>query len=473
MLPTTDPSTGLPPEPPSLKRLLAVWLLVPLLLLVPVAAGLQYWLTLRPALNSLDHGLGDAALALANLLHVDRDGGIVFDLAPQTERSLRTDRDDRVYYAVLDPDGRRVAGDPALAGLNVVTESPRSGAARYENYGDARIEGEPVRIAVYRTPCGAGECEVRVAETTHKRQHAQRDAVLAAFASMLVLALLLIVLMMVAIDRALRPLVEVHDELARRSLDNLDPIESTRAPAEVQPLLQAINRLFVRLRGAAQTQQAFIADAAHQLRTPRTALRTEAELALLEPHPPALTPTLRRLAGTSERASRVAAQLLSLARADAPSTQPSVRVDLRTTCGEAAQEWVPRALSAGVDLGFDLEPAAVSGQPLLLQELLANLLHNAIEYAGRGARVTVRTRSSAAGALLEVEDDGPGIPPADRDRVLARFERGSQARGHGSGLGLAIVRDIAAAHAGEVRLLDPPGGRGLLVQVQFPPLGPA
>ena len=453
---------------PSLKALLAAWLLVPLVLLVPVAAGLQYALTLRPALDALDHAIGDVALALGELVRTEADGSVHVDLSPQTERSLSTDRDDMVVYAVLGPDAATLAGHPGLGALQFTRRTARSAGSPL-SFGDGALGEAPLRIAALRVACGRGQlCEVRVAETTRKRERAERDAMLAAAVSMSVLAVLLFAATLMAIDRALRPLVRVHDEIARRSLDNLQPLSDAGAPAEVQPLLQAINRLFLRLREAAAAQQAFIADAAHQLRTPLTSLRTEAELALLEPHPPALTPSLQRLNDSAGRAARLAAQLLALARAEAPSDAPPRPVDLRDLGAAAAQEWVPRAVAAGIDLGFDLQAAPARGQPVLLQELLANLIDNAIQYAGRGAHVTVRTGSDDAQAWLGVEDDGPGIPPEDRERVFARFERGRDARGQGSGLGLAIVRDIALRHGGTVTLHTPEGGRGLRVMVTLP-----
>ncbi len=454
---------------PSLKRLLAAWLLVPLLLLVPLAAALQYWITLRPALDSLDHGLGDAALALSNLLREEADGSVVFDLTPQTERSLRTDRYDAIFYAVLGPDGVRVAGDEILARMDVARTA--SGDGSPWQFLTTQLQGMRVRVAVYRQPCARGECEVRVAETMRKRELAERDALLGAAASLLVLAALLMVLMFVAIGRGLQPLSRLRAELEERSLDRLQPLDARDAPAEVQPLVQAINEMLGRLRNAAEAQRNFIADAAHQLRTPLTSLRTEAELALLEPHPPQLTPALSRLAESSARAARLAGQLLSLARAEGPAAEAVTLIDLQQVARAAASEWVPRAMTAGVDLGFDLQPAPVQGRALLLQELLANLLHNAIEYAGRGARVTVRARTELQGdaqrAVLEVEDNGPGIPPADRARVFERFDRGSRPRGNGSGLGLAIVRDIALAHDARVTLGDGADGIGLRVRVEF------
>jgi two-component system sensor histidine kinase TctE len=264
--------------------------------------------------------------------------------------------------------------------------------------------------------------------------------------------------------------MHLRDQLAHRSLDNLSPLDRGHAPAELQPLVEAVNRLFERVRSAAARQQAFIADAAHQLRTPLTALRTEAELALLEPHPPALAPTLQRLNATSARAARLANQLLAVARAEAELQKPDglEQVDLKTLATAVAREWVPRALAAGIDLGFALDSARVNCRPVLIEELLANLMHNALEYAGGGAHVTVRTCTRHGVAYIEVEDNGPGIAPPDRVRVFERFDRGSTPRGAGSGLGLSIVHDIALRHHGSVELLEGSEGKGLMVRVRLP-----
>ena len=450
----------------SLKRVLAVWLLVPLVVLVPLAAALQYWLTLQPALQVLDHALSDEAVALANLVRVESNGGVSYDISEQTERSLRTDRLDTILFAVIAPDRRLLAGDAVLA-------AARIGSRPDWNYADATIDGVPMRATAHRVECGTGWCEVRVAETLRKRELARRDVLVGAVTTMLVLASLLVLLTFVAIQRGLRPVMHLRDELAHRSLDNLSPLDRGHAPAELQPLVDAVNRLFERLRSAAARQQAFIADAAHQLRTPLTALRTEAELALLEPHPPALAPTLQRLNATSARAARLANQLLAVARAEAELQKPegAEQVDLKTVATAVAREWVPRALAAGVDLGFSLDSARVQCRAVLIEELLANLMHNALEHAGRGTHVTVRTCTRDGAALIEVEDNGPGIALADRVRVFERFDRGSAPRGAGSGLGLSIVHDIALRHGGSVELLDGAEGKGLLVRVRLPSVG--
>jgi two-component system sensor histidine kinase TctE len=276
--------------------------------------------------------------------------------------------------------------------------------------------------------------------------------------------------LLIATRRALRPLDALSAQVARRSLDDLPPLDTHSAPEEVGELVEAINRLFSRLRDAALAQSAFLADAAHQLRTPLTQLRTESELSLLQAHPASFAPTLTRLAAASARTARLAEQLLSLARSDASASgaTPAEHFDLRVIADGLARETAHRALDRGVDLGFELQSAMVHGRPHLVRELLNNLVDNAIVHGGSGTRITVRTWREAGTAMIEVEDDGPGIPTADRDRVFERFARGSNAQPEGSGLGLSIVRQIAHAHGATVALADPERGRGLTVRVGFP-----
>lgn len=239
-------------------------------------------------------------------------------------------------------------------------------------------------------------------------------------------------------------------------------------PRELVPLQSAFNRLFERLASAAETQREFLADAAHQLRTPLTSLQTEIELALLEPHDQRLDPLLARLRQRVQRSARLAQQLLSLARAEDRSVDVGAALNLRDIATESGQDWAHRALPSGVDLGFELADAPALGHAFLLRELLENLIHNAVNYAGPDARITVRCGSDAAGPWLEVEDNGPGIPPAERAAATQRFRRGSSAVGIGSGLGLAIAADIASRHGGRLELLDAHAGPGLRVRLTLP-----
>jgi two-component system sensor histidine kinase TctE len=458
---------------PSIRRSLVMWLVLPLALLVPATAFLFYRLALAPALDSLDHALDGTALALEKLVRQD-NGVLSLSMSPELDNALRADRYDEVHWVALGPDGRVLGGDRELATLG----GPPS--AVDWRFFDARYAGQPVRVALHSWTClpagaghAAGQCEARVSETLNKRQGVAQQVLAAASSAMLVEALVLAVMGWLAIVRSLKPVESLSKDIEQRSPEHLGPVVRPDIPREVAPLVTALNDLFARVVTASAAEKAFIADAAHQLRTPLTVLRTETELALLESHPPQLEGLLRRLHIATTRAARLANQLLSQARAEHERHNSAMeRFDLKQIATEAAEEWVARSMDAGVDLGFELESARVDGHGFLLREMLANLLDNAINYAGHGARVTIRTGTSSAGparAILEVEDNGPGIPEADRERAFERFQRGN-AGGTGSGLGLSIVRDIAGHHGALAELLDGPGGVGLKVRVTFAPV---
>jgi len=457
---------------PSIRRSLVMWLVLPLALLVPATAFLFYRLALAPALDSLDHALDGTALALEKLVKEDK-GVATLAMSPELDDALRADRYDDVHWVALGPDGRLLGGDRELAKLG----GPP--AAVDWRFSDASYDGQPVRVALHSWACVAagpdrieGMCEARVSETLNKRQGVAQQVLAAASSAMLVEALVLAVMGWLAIVRSLKPVESLSKDIEQRSPEHLGPVDRPDIPREVAPLVTALNDLFARVVKASAAEKAFIADAAHQLRTPLTVLRTETELALLEEHPPQLEGLLRRLHIATTRATRLANQLLSQARAEHERHNSAMeRFDLKQIATEAAEEWVARSMEAGVDLGFELETARVDGHGFLLREMLANLLDNAINYAGHGARVTIRTGTSNATpicAILEVEDNGPGIPPEDRERAFERFQRGN-AGGTGSGLGLSIVRDIAGHHNARAELLDGPGGVGLKVRVTFAP----
>lgn len=278
----------------------------------------------------------------------------------------------------------------------------------------------------------------------------------------------------------LSPIGEVARALQAQTHHSLEPVDDRALPTEVAPLTQSVNELLLRLGDALAAQRHFIADAAHQLRTPLTALKLHADEAARETDPQRLRPLIDEVRRAADRAVRLSNQLLTLARAE-----PSARIDephpfdLRQVVFDAASQWVPRAIEAGVDLGFapaeSSEPLQVSGASDLMAEAVHNLIDNAIHYAGRGSRVTVSVASDGRGvAELRVDDDGPGIAPNDRTRVLQRFHRAtppeaaSGSRAAGAGLGLAIVADIVRAHDGEVRIEQGSAGRGTCVRVSLP-----
>jgi two-component system sensor histidine kinase TctE len=416
---------------------LLLWLLLPLLLLIPLTAALIYALALRPALDGLDRALTDTAVALAQIVDVKDGAQATLPISEQTARALQADLVDETFFAVGDDKGR--------------------------------------------LPTPAQVCPILVAETLGKHNAAQRSVLLASLLGALALALPMAAMAMVAVGRGMRPLRVVATEVVSRTPDQLEPIDARAVPREVVAFVNALNDLFGRLRAAAAAQRAFIADAAHQLRTPLAVIRVEAAQALDSPHPPALRPTLERLHSAAERGARLAQQLLLLARAEATAidaAQPEQLLDLSRLVTEAADRWLQPSLEAGQDLGFDLTSAWVKGNPLLLAELIGNLVHNAIEHAGAGSRVTISTSTQGGRAQLIVEDDGCGISAEEQASVWQRFRRGRGAKGTGSGLGLAIVKDIAHLHGANATLATGAQGHGLRVCISFaaapaPEPGPA
>ena len=445
----------------SLKQRLLIWLMAPVLVAVPAAGIVLYDVMHDTAISWLDQALGDTALAVASLLR-ERDGAVFVDVSGPTDRALRFDRTDRIYYLVLDPAGEVLFGDAQLARLQLPQRKPNEWFFTL-----ATLNGESLRAAALGTTCGRSVCQILVAETLNKRDALQRQLAVVVMLLIGGMAILLAGAGWWATYRGLRPLARLSAELEQRDLARLEPLQPD-VPAELRPLIAAFNRLFERLRRASSAQQDFLANAAHQLRTPLTSLRTEIDLALLEPHDPQMEPVLKRLQGSVDRSARLATQMLSIARAEAEPGGREQPLDLRDIAAQVAEDWVPRALQSGADIEFELESAPALGQGFLLRELLANVLHNALNYAGPAPRITVRTGCDDAWSRMEVEDNGPGIPPQERERALRRFERGSESKGPGSGLGLAIALDIAQRHRGRLELLDAASGSGLRVRLSVP-----
>jgi len=270
------------------------------------------------------------------------------------------------------------------------------------------------------------------------------------------------------IRAGLAPLSRMRALVEDREPNDLAPIELEAAPQEVRALAKAINSLLAEVRESVGAQKRFISDAAHQLRTPLAGLKSQTDLALAEAAEPALRARLQRVNESATRSAHLVNQLLSLARAEpGSSTEGRARFDLRKLAAELCAEMVPRALAAGVDLGFDEgsanTPAMVLGHAFLVREAITNLVDNALRYAGSCSVVTVRVRAEEMQAVAEVEDNGPGLAESDRERVFQRFVRATH-EGTGCGLGLAIVKEIVARHGGSIALesVEPRGLRAVM-----------
>jgi two-component system sensor histidine kinase TctE len=461
----------------TLRSKLLRWLIVPLATLGAVNAVHNH-VTVRRAMNAAyDRSLYASALAIAEKV-TPGPGGPLVDLPPVALEMLDTGDQERIFY--------RVAYDAAQREDVFVTgyadlPAPPPGAGRTVFY-EAEYHGDPVRIVALRTLLRAEQpilLKVRVAETLLGRTSRTRAIVARALGSQVILILLAGVLVWFGISRGLAPLSHLSREVARRSAADLAPLPLRDVPREVSPLIGAVNQLMRRVRDAIAAHRRFVADASHQLRTPLTVLRTQAEFALRQDHVEPMRAAVAQLRDHSQATSHLANQLLSLARAEPTSGDAASEelFDLIALAREACSSLVPEALARGVDLGFEVPEgfaqANVRGRSYLIRELIANLVDNALRYGAPAGTITVGVSAAGTHAVrLSVEDDGPGIPQRERARVLERFYRLPGSAGNGAGLGLSIVNEIARGNGAEVRLFDGASGRGLLVEVIFPTARP-
>ncbi|MCC6474814.1 MAG: sensor histidine kinase [Burkholderiales bacterium] len=447
----------------SLKRLLTTWLVAPLLALILLSALPAYKLAVDAANEAYDNGLLNPAIAISRYVRLT-DERFEVDLPPVALEALRVDSADRIFFRVTGPNGDLIAGNAAIPAPDIPV--PAAGHTFY----NTRVGNVRVRVAAVSVPRRYGEVLVQVAETTSKRDGLVKEILAGTLIPALVVAIAAGALVWFGIRRSLAPLATLKQEIERRSPSDLSPVPGGDSPEEVRPLLDALNRLLARLDAALGAQQRFIANAAHQLRTPLAGLRTHVSLARRNPASPETGALLDMIAGETDQASHLANQLLTLARAEPGTGRPDLHqpVNLREIANNTAQTWVRTAVDRNIDLGFELEDASTPGDPLLLRELLANLVDNALAYTPSEGTVTVRTRAQDGQAVIEVEDDGPGIPESEREKIFERFYRIPGTAGGGCGLGLAIVREIAGRHGARVILESPPGGRGTLARVSFP-----
>jgi two-component system sensor histidine kinase TctE len=447
----------------SLRLRLTYWLIGPLLLLLGAGSLVSYRIAFHAANQAYDSALLDPVLAIAS--HIRRSGDrLELDLPTIAIEALRTDTEDRVYYQVLGPGEDLVAGTPRLPA------PPQRLAPEEHAFYDATLEGERIRVAARAVQVDGSTAIVQVAETLVKRDRLVLELLIASTITPLMIAFAAVALFWFGIGQGLAPLERLRDEIASRSARDLRPVSEQDKPQEVQPLVGALNRLLSRLNAAIGAQQRFIANAAHQLRTPLSGLKTHAELARRQPSTLELKSLLDMISGETERTSHLINQLLTLARAEPGEASSGQPVNLHEIIGRDLRDWVQRALKKNIDLGFELEDAWTLGEPLLLRELVANLLDNALAYTQIGGSVTVRSRGGDSETVLEVEDNGPGIPVSEREKVFERFYRVAANGGEGCGLGLSIVAEIAERHNGRVELTEPAGVRGTLMRVIFPQL---
>ncbi|WP_370660968.1 sensor histidine kinase [Massilia cavernae] len=456
------------------------WMLAPLLLLWPMSIAITYLVAKSIANQPFDHALEDSVTVLAQQVR-EVDGRTVARLAGSARDILRADDTDSIYFQVAGPRGEYVDGDRDLP-RPPDPENYRSGGVHFR---DDVMHGAEVRVAfsyVNLRPAAQDTAPhaalVQVAETLDKRAHLANEIIKGVILPQFIILPIVLALVWFALARGLSPLAELQARIRARRPDDLSPIDSRQVPEEISPLVGSLNDMLGRLSQTIDMQKRFIADAAHQMKTPLAGMRMQSELALRQLDPDEIHRSLEQLAKSSESATRLVNQLLALARAE---NQPHTglafeQIDLNELARGVVQDWVQASFASRIDLGFEAGDTSVNidGNAMMLRELLSNLIDNAIRYTPAGGSVTVRVRSDAGQAILEVEDTGPGIAPAERANVFERFYRILGSSASGSGLGLSIVREIAQQHGAEVDVFSNPRGfarklPGCLMRVTFPP----
>lgn len=455
----------------SLRGRLLLWLLVPLIAIGVIALLDTYREAVNTANTVSDRVLAGSALAIAERVVVAENGALEVDIPYVALEMLTSAAQDRVFYRVDGPPGTFITGYqtlPTIADLH--QEESR--------FGDAQFRGEPIRLAALARAASTGASSVpfvvTIAETTIARRQLAQTILLRSAVRLAILIGSAAAIAWLAVTFSLRPLYRLRDAISERSPDDLHPIEQA-VPREVRGLVDTVNSFMARLGSALGAMRHFTGNASHQLRTPLTIIRTQLALSVRAQS----LDEARQAALTGDEAvahaERVITQLLLLAKIDEAASErlrQLSEVDLTALAQTLTADRVTQAHAAGIDLGFEGdEPLFVRAEPMLLGEMIRNLIENAIAYAGSGAEATVRVKLHNERIHLEVEDTGQGLSSAEMETVRQRFVRGQTGDKPGAGLGLPIVEEIASLFGGRLELAKGGEGRGLLVRVSFPVAG--
>ncbi|MHA4867086.1 sensor histidine kinase [Duganella sp. PWIR1] len=468
--------------PGSLRGQLLRWLLGPLLVLVALNTLSVYHNALDAADTAYDRSLLASTRALAERVSVV-DGKVVADVPYVALDSFETDTLGRIYYKVTGIAGETVSGYGDLPA--VPANVPRSQAyPALVRFYHANYNGQPVRIAALLQPVYddsmRGIALIQVGETLEARRVLSNQILFDTLVWQALLLAAVALLVWFAVRLVLRPLMSLKSAVETRGLNDASDVDATLVHKEVRPLVAALNSSRSRMHVLINSQRRFIADASHQLRTPLTVLKTQAELALRECDRPGADPELSKaalreivhsMAATTDSTVNLANRLLTLARIEHRAEDANTAVSLRDIARKVGLELAIAAVAKNIDLSLEAEQEClVHGQELLLHEMLANLVDNALRYTPQGGAVILRVGESTDVVTLEVEDNGPGIAAAERERVFAPFYRAAatlEGNPGGHGLGLAIVHDIATLHGAAITLADAAEGRGLNVRIAF------
>jgi len=449
----------------SLKSAIVVRLIIPALMFIIVETVVSYFVTLHYVDEAYDRWLLDSARSLVQEVKVADNNVVYADLSVSALEIFKWDALDQTSFKVMADKSGLLAGDKFVREPLLVRDW------KLPIFSNSTIHGKPVRVVSMKVPrlSMPEDVYIHVAETLNKRHDMMIDILLADLVPQLLLTLMIGLYLFKGVNWGLEPLHKLADEIAQRSPGDLSPISDTHVFTEVRALTDTINQLLARLSLAIATQQRFISNAAHQLRTPLAGLKLQAERAQRETTVEAMQPALMQIQSSADRASHMVTQLLILARSEPVEGNRTLEpIDLRALVREVCIEWVPKALKKQFDLSFEdpEQPVWIQGDAILLTELLNNLIDNALAYGEAVGEVNVKLLAEP-GACLSVENAGQCIPSEEHERIFERFYRIQGSAGEGCGLGLAIVKEIADLHQAQVSLSQRAGGDGVVVAVTF------
>lgn len=447
------------------------WMLAPLLFVWPLSIAFTHYFANNVANFPYDQALREHVSAIARQVRLV-NGKPVLSLPASARALLRADETDSVYFQIVTREGRYLGGDKNLPRPVSIEDDEIVAGDLYLR--DAEFKGQELRIAY--TFLGDAQLPknkwivIEVAETTEKRNQLANKIVASVILPQFIIIPLAVMLVWFGLSRGLRPLSRLRKTIEKRDPSDLSPIATRRVPEELEPLVEAFNHMLERMKKNVEAQQRFVADAAHQMRTPLTGLKTQAQFAARETDPDALRHSLRQIATGVDRAGRLVNQLLVLARTEGGEVaqQRHDPLNLSVLLREVVEDWVTISIAKGIDLGYEsADGVMILGSPFLLRELLKNLIDNALCYTPRGGQVTCRLVVQHNKAVLQVEDDGIGISEDQAELVFERFYRADDSGTEGSGLGLAIVQEIAIQHNARAMLRPNPTGKGAIASVTF------
>jgi two-component system sensor histidine kinase TctE len=455
------------------------WMLAPLLFVWPISIAVTHYFANSVASFPYDQALREHVTAISRQVKFV-EGRPQITLSGSARALLRSDEIDSVYFHVLGSGGRLLAGDKELPTLKE-KEAPKGAEPGEVYYRDDDYNGQDLRIAyMYMAEPNMARDRwllVEVGETMEKRSQLSNKIIASVILPQFVIIPLAVVLVWFGLSQGLRPLTRLRERIEARREADLSPIAARRVPEELRPLTEAFNAMLARMHHNMEVQRRFIADAAHQMRTPLTGLKTQSQQAMRESDPEQLRHALLQIGTSVDRASHLVNQLLALARAEASehSQQALVPLDLDVLLHEIVSTWVIMALDRRIDLGYEAAGCIeIMGNAFLLREMINNLIDNALRYTPSDGRVTCRIVAQGDFAVLEIEDNGIGITDEEAQLVFDRFYRVDGTGVEGSGLGLAIVREIAELHSAaaslrpNTRVIAEGGACGSIARVVFP-----